>query len=204
MASATTALPVCAVHYACDKPPYRPAQYRTRRLPPEGALPFPTDARHRMQRFVRQLTRFTSCCQRALLELLRSLDVLQFVPVVLHRKIPPNPALIAFLHDAAACVPLPDGIRPFPRFPLCGSPPHSAATPRFADRPAVRVPPATAHCCFRFRSGSIRGSFHRCGALNHATGEDRRTAERYAQQPCFQVLGVAEIGVVPQQPEKTS
>ena len=58
-----------------------------------------------------------------------------------------------------------------------------------------RLPQLTA--AFRFRSGSIRGSFHRCGAL-----KPRRTAERYAQQPCFQVLGVAEIGVVPQQPEK--
>ena len=47
-----------------------------------------------------------------------------------------------------------------------------------------RLPQLTA--AFRFRSGSIRGSFHRCGAL----------------KPCFQVLGVAEIGVVPQQPEK--
>ena len=47
-----------------------------------------------------------------------------------------------------------------------------------------RLPQLTA--AFRFRNGSIRGA----------------PAERYAQQPCFQVLGVAEIGVVPQQPEK--
>lgn len=64
-----------------------------------------------------------------------------------------------------------------------------------------RLPQLTA--AFRFRSGSIRGSFHRRGALKpRRPAKIGAPAERYAQQPCFQVLGVAEIGVVPQQPEK--
>ena len=55
-----------------------------------------------------------------------------------------------------------------------------------------RLPQLTA--AFRFRSG---------GALKpRRTAKIGAPAERYAQQPCFQVLGVAEIGVVPQQPEK--
>lgn len=64
-----------------------------------------------------------------------------------------------------------------------------------------RLPQLTA--AFRFRNGSIRGSFHRCGALKpRRPAKIGAPAERYAQQPCFQVLGVAEIGVIPQQPEK--
>lgn len=60
-----------------------------------------------------------------------------------------------------------------------------------------RLPQLTA--AFRFRSGS----FHRRGALKpRRPAKIGAPAERYAQQPCFQVLGVAEIGVVPQQPEK--
>ena len=63
-----------------------------------------------------------------------------------------------------------------------------------------RLPQLTA--AFRFRNSSIWAAAS-IGAvrLNHAERR-RSSAERYAQQPCFQMLDVAEIGVVPQQPEK--
>lgn len=64
-----------------------------------------------------------------------------------------------------------------------------------------RLPQLTA--AFRFRNSSICGGFHRCGALKpRRAAKIGASAERYAQQPCFQMLDVAEIGVVPQQPEK--
>ena len=61
-----------------------------------------------------------------------------------------------------------------------------------------RLPQLTA--AFRFRSGSIRGSFHRCGALKpRRTAKIGAPAERYAQQPCFQVLFALEAAIVAQQ-----